>query len=69
MDVKYRWEFFPRRVSDVAGLMDHLHGSEPWNAIQEVFSLREGKLDRVLTPEERVVIINNLVEFGVVGLD
>lgn len=69
VDVEYRADFFPRRVNDVEGLIDHFKGSEFWNVIQEAIRARETKADRTLTNEERIVVINNLMRgFKVEGV-
>lgn len=69
MDIKYRWDFFPRRVKDVAGLLDHLRGTEYWSVIQEAITNKEKRLDKSLTNEERIVVVNQLLKgFNVEGL-
>lgn len=69
MDINYRSTFFPRRISDIDGLMDYLRGTDAWNIIQEVIDARAEKLGRDLTESERSALVNNLFRgFTVEGI-
>lgn len=69
MDIEYRSSFFPRRVSDIEGLIDHFMGTEHWDVIQEAFRGREEKLDRALTNEDKIKVVNSLLRgFKVEGV-
>ena len=61
MDVKYRWDFFPRKVKNLDGLMDYFKGSEHWSIIQEAFRLKEDRLGTVLDDAGRIGVINQLI--------
>ena len=61
MKVNYRWDFFPRIVDDVDGLMDHLAGETYWSAIEEALSNKSATLERDLTKDEKIGVINNLL--------
>ena len=60
MDVNYRSTFFPRRISDIDGLMDYLRGTNAFNVVQEAIKARSERLGRQLTEAERSAVVNNL---------
>lgn len=61
MDVQYRWDFFPRKVTDLDGLMDHFMGSEHWTIIQEAIKRTEESTGKTLGDAGRIGVINRLV--------
>lgn len=61
IEVEYRFDFFPRVVDDIDGLMDHLHGDDSWSIIQEALDRKSERVDRELRPEEEISVINQLM--------
>ena len=56
VDVRYKSDHFPRHVDDVDGYMDYLRNTEEWSVFNDAFKLREAKLERSLTINEKAEI-------------
>lgn len=61
IDVAYRSDFFPRRVKDVEGLIDHFAGTEFWNVITEAIAKKEEAIGKPLSEKEKAGVINFLM--------
>lgn len=69
MDINYRFDFFPRKVKDVNGLLDYLYGQDYWSIIQEAIEKREEKTGKPSNKEDRIQIINTLMRgFEIEGI-
>jgi hypothetical protein len=54
-------EYHPREVEDFTGLMEYLYKTEGWSAIDLAIKAKEAKLNRYLTDQEKVKVVNTLL--------
>ncbi len=61
IDIERRKHYHPRRVKDLDGFWDFIHGLEAFPAIQEAINVKEGRLGRTMSMEERIDMANTLL--------
>ena len=58
--VNYLKEHNPREVKDFEGLMDHLYKTDQYSTVELFIRARERKLNRPLTRNERIELVNSI---------
>lgn len=60
-EVGYKMHYFPRIVQDKAGFMNYFRNTEGWSQINQAIEAKEKALNRVLTEDEKVSLINTMI--------
>ncbi len=60
-DLGYLENYFPRKLKDAQGFLDHVAQRDDWSILQDAITAKETALQRYLTVEEKAELINSMI--------
>lgn len=60
-EVQYRKDYYPRKIKDVKGYLEHMYGLKDWPVLDRAIKQQETELGRYLEAEEKAQLINSML--------
>ena len=60
-DIGYLENYSPRMIKDKQGFIDHFRDGKDWNTIDQAIKAKENALQRQMTEDEKVQLINTMI--------